>query len=110
MHPGRATPSIAPHVPTPPDVDRALIERLTSLSRLFLPAERHEALAQRLQRIVAAFGSLAEVADDAERATPAAGGPLRADVPGPTLSVDEVLANAPAAAANCFVVPRVVDA
>jgi len=110
MHTSLATPSIAPPVPTPPAVDRALIEHLAGLARLFLPADRHEALTQRLERIVAAFGSLEDVADVAVRPMPDAECALRADVPGPALAVNEVLANAPAAAANCFVVPRVVEA
>jgi Asp-tRNA(Asn)/Glu-tRNA(Gln) amidotransferase C subunit len=96
-------------MPDPLAIDRALMMRLADQARLHLPPERLAALGARLERIVAAFGTL--------RAEAGAGAvadarvlPLRADVEGDPLPVETVLANAPQAAGGQFVVPRVIDA
>lgn len=92
-------------------IDRTELQRLCELARLHLPADREAALLGQLQRIVDAFGQLRAVDTSSlgDGAAPTAT-PLRADEPEAPLPTEAVLANAPQRAANCFVVPRVVDA
>jgi aspartyl-tRNA(Asn)/glutamyl-tRNA(Gln) amidotransferase subunit C len=97
---------------TPPKVDPVLVRELAGLARLQLSLAQEERAALRLRRILEAFAML--------RALPAPGvqqpagseplpAPLRPDEPGSCLGHDQVLANAPAVAAGCFLVPRTVE-
>lgn len=97
-------------MPNPPSIDRAAIQHLADLARLHIPAERHQVLRERLERIVAAFSALQEGGATAEEPGDRCALPLRADVPGPVLRPAEVLANAPKHAGDCILVPRVIDA
>lgn len=98
-------------------IDDRLLEHLGGLAHLDLPPEHRGDLRDKLQQVVDAFASLASTdpgGGDAER-TPTGIGPgqpfeLRADHAEATPSTDEVLQNAPQRAADCFVVPRVVEA
>jgi len=96
-----------------PTIDRALLANLEEMARLHVATDRLTLVCERLQRIVGAFEALRHLPiGDVE---PAAAdlplpSPLRADRTGPVLTQEEVLANAPKAAAGCFLVPRVVDA
>jgi aspartyl/glutamyl-tRNA(Asn/Gln) amidotransferase C subunit len=94
-------------------IDRRLLEKLAGLARLHLPADRQPTVLQHVQRIIDAF--------DALRGLPTSPGhgseyplpltlPLRPDEAQAPMPLDQVLANAPRAAAGTFVVPRVVDA
>ncbi len=93
-------------------IDRAELQQLCDLARLNLPAEREAEVLGHLQRIVSAFAALRRVPTDGSGAPDAEPPPtpLRADAPGEPLPRQEVLGNAPKSAADCFVVPRVVDA
>lgn len=93
----------------PVAIDRALLEHLAKLARLHLPPGREEVLRQRLERIVAAFSTLQQVATTAAPRTAASPPHLRPDLPEPPMAPADVLANAPAQAGQCFLVPRVVD-
>ncbi|MFO1078831.1 MAG: Asp-tRNA(Asn)/Glu-tRNA(Gln) amidotransferase subunit GatC [Planctomycetota bacterium] len=95
-------------------IDRVLLHQLCDLARLHVPQDKEAVVLDRLQRIVAAFSGLRDVALDQAVVDPNPGpelhGPcLRDDAPEPPLPRDEVLANAPKTAAGSFVVPRVVD-
>ncbi len=95
-----------------PPIDRATGRELAALARLQLPMEREEAVLARLQRTLAALDDVASVDTTGVPPTtyplplPAT---LRPDAPGPVLTPAEALANAPAQAAGCFLVPRTVD-
>lgn len=93
----------------PPVVDRVLLARLANLARLHVPREREPWLLEQLERIVVAFSTLqhaAPVKNEFPLDPPSA---LRPDLPEAPMAVADVLANAPAQAAQCFLVPRVVD-
>lgn len=93
-------------------IDRAELQQLCELARLNLPAEREAEVLGRLQRIVTAFAALRDVATEGVATTRSDAAPstLRPDEPAPPMPRDLVLHNAPQRAADCFVVPRVVDA
>jgi aspartyl/glutamyl-tRNA(Asn/Gln) amidotransferase C subunit len=94
-------------------IDRAMLRQICDLARLNVPAERQEELLGRLKRVVEAFGSLhdlPEPSDGAAAPSRPKGMPLRQDEAEPPLPIATVLANAPKQAAECFLVPRVVDA
>ncbi len=117
----------------PPLLDRSQLdppqlETLCRLARLRLPADGGELLTRRLGGVVRAFADLAAVdtraADTGAADRVAAGQPadvppvaaavdpamhLRADIPGAVLELATVLGNSTHTAADCFVVPRVVE-
>ncbi len=95
---------------TAPSIDRALLRALQGLAQLHIPAEHEGTVRARLQRILEAFAALDRLPADAPAPPPETGVSLRADVAGPVLTPEQVLANAPRQAAGCFLVPRVVDA
>ncbi len=98
-------------MPTPPAVDRSLLQNLAGLARLHIQAERQAPLLQRLQRIVEAFEALHDLPTEVAPPSPSSRSlPLRQDRVEAPLPVEQVLANAPRSAAGAFVVPRVVDA
>jgi aspartyl-tRNA(Asn)/glutamyl-tRNA(Gln) amidotransferase subunit C len=100
-------------MPDRPSIDRQLLGSLAGLARLHVPAERQPVVLEHLLRILDAFDALRDVPTP-DAAGPSLAGaqttPLRADEAAPALPVERVLANAPQAAADTFVVPRVVDA
>jgi Asp-tRNA(Asn)/Glu-tRNA(Gln) amidotransferase C subunit len=107
-------------MPNPIEFDRNTMQHLAELARLHLTADRLPLLRQRLQRLVDAFGALAEPTGPAAGGDDAAGTDLdpgaatslalRTDLPLPPLPPEQALANAPQQAAGAFLVPRVVDA
>jgi Asp-tRNA(Asn)/Glu-tRNA(Gln) amidotransferase C subunit len=109
-------------MPNPIEFDRLTLQHLAELARLHLTADRQPLVRQRLQRLVEAFGALAEqpdpVADADREGRPDPGSDpgeaatlsLRPDLPLPPLRPEQALANAPKQAAGAFLVPRVVDA
>jgi aspartyl-tRNA(Asn)/glutamyl-tRNA(Gln) amidotransferase subunit C len=93
-------------------VDQALIRELCDLARLRLTAEAEQQAAARLDRILDAFAALDAVHTEGVLPSPYPVGMtlrLREDRPAPCLSQQDVLANAPATAAGCFLVPRTVE-
>lgn len=86
------------------------LEALCRLARLHLAKVQAAELASRLDAVVSAFATLAAVDTSSVISDPLAGlAHLRADVPSPPLPRDLVLGNAAATAADCFLVPRVVE-
>lgn len=85
------------------------LDALCRAARLDLDAPARARLGERLARVTAAFAALQtlDLGDD----PPAADRPLRlrVDEPGPCLPLERVLGNAARTAADCFVVPRVVE-
>ena len=98
--------------PPEPTFDRAMLRQLCELSRLNVPAELEVEVLGRLQRVVSAFQALGELSSGPDLAPTARpdGVPLRPDEAVAPLPLATVLANAPKQAADCFLVPRVVDA
>jgi aspartyl-tRNA(Asn)/glutamyl-tRNA(Gln) amidotransferase subunit C len=97
---------------THPKVDQALVRELCDLARLRLSGEAEQQAAARLDRILATFAALQAVPTDGVAPSPHPTQVpllLRPDTAGPCLSQQEVLANAPASAAGCFLVPRTVE-
>ncbi len=85
------------------------LDRLCRLARLRPPTTGRDELERRLKAVVSAFADLREVdTGGVVDATPPPGR-LRADEPGPVLTVEEALANSANKAADCFLVPRVVE-
>jgi aspartyl/glutamyl-tRNA(Asn/Gln) amidotransferase C subunit len=93
-------------MPDHPVIDRALLEHLAELARLTMSADRQAALREPLQRLVDAFSALAP---DSSTATDDGRLVLRDDTPEPPLPTATVLDNAPQAADDSFVVPRIVE-
>ncbi|MGE3163595.1 MAG: aspartyl/glutamyl-tRNA amidotransferase subunit C [Planctomycetota bacterium] len=100
-------------------MDEAEVRALAELARLELDAEQIPALAAHCQRMLDFVALLARLdvggvgGVGANLHSPLALGELRPDVPTRIAATDEelrraVLANAPAADASCFVVPRVI--
>jgi aspartyl/glutamyl-tRNA(Asn/Gln) amidotransferase C subunit len=86
------------------------LEALCRLARLQLTRAQAVELAARLEAVIAAFATLAAVDTSKIAADPPAGSArLRPDEPGPPLPRELVLGNAATTAADCFLVPRVVE-
>ncbi|MDH7601481.1 MAG: Asp-tRNA(Asn)/Glu-tRNA(Gln) amidotransferase subunit GatC [Armatimonadota bacterium] len=88
------------------------IADVARLSRLELTEEEKETLAKHINRLLEHFEKLQELdTDDVEPTSHVIPvyNVFRKDEPAPSLPVEEVLANAPDVADNCFVVPRVVE-
>ena len=95
-------------MPNHPSIDPELIARLCEMAQIELSPERRDEVQRHLHRVIEAFSELSQ-AD-----LPAATGdgpalPLRPDQSEPPPPLAEVLANSPQTAADCFVVPRVVQ-
>ncbi len=94
------------------DMDRETVLRLAQLSRIQLNEEDRQRAESQLTRLLAYFDQLAEVDTEGIEASPY---PLplkageRRDQPGPCLTPEQVLANAPAERAQQFVVPKVIE-
>jgi len=92
-------------------IDRATVQRVARLARLRLSDAEQDSLVDDLQRIVAYVEKLQSV--DTSAIQPLVhmtidAMPARKDVAGQPLGTDKALANAPEAADDAFVVPRVV--
>ncbi len=93
-------------------IDPATVKKVASLARIRVPEERLEPLAQQLTGILQWIEQLAEVdTDGVEPMTSvvAAGLAWREDVVTEGGDPAKVLANAPRADRNFFVVPKVVE-
>src|SRR5262245_14867798 len=93
-------------------IDAALVRELCDLSRLRLTGHAEQQAATRLGRILETFAALQAIPTEGiEPSARPIDTPLRlrADTPGPCLTQSEVLANAAASAAGCFLVPRTVE-
>ena len=91
-----------------PAIDRAQVIRLAQLAQLQLAPDEVERLTQQLGEILTYMAQLGEV--DVAGVAPTAHAqlgslPLRPDEPAESLPVETVLAAAPEAAEQCFVVP-----
>lgn len=89
------------------------VRRVAELARLGLDEYEVDVMAGQLGRILQYMEKLREL--DTEGVEPTAHTlPLRnvwrEDEPGPTLTTDEALANAPEREGGCFKVPKIVDA
>lgn len=88
------------------------IESVAHLSRLELSEEEKDKLTGHINRLLDNFQKLQELDTDNVEPTshviPVAN-VFRKDEARPSLSPDEVVANAPQVADHCFVVPRVVE-
>ncbi len=88
------------------------IADVARLSRLELTEEEKETLAGHINRLLEHFEKLQQL--DTEAVEPTSHvipvfNVFRKDEPGESLPVNDVLANAPDVADDCFVVPRVVE-
>ena len=92
-------------------LSRADVEHVAHLARLGLTDEELARLEGQLNHILDQYAILARL--DTESIPPTAQvieleNILRADVPGPSLAVEEALANAPARAGDLIVVPAII--
>ena len=86
------------------------LDALCRLARLHLAPDQAAELTSRLAAVLASFATLAAVDTSRVAADPTTGAArLRPDEPGPALPREQVLGNAAATAADCFLVPRVVE-
>lgn len=95
-----------------PQLSREDIEKVAYLSRLELSDEEKDKLTGHINRLLENFQELQELdTDDVEPTshTIPVFNVLRKDEVKPSLSTEEVLANGPQVADDCFVVPRVVE-
>lgn len=95
-------------------IDRAQVRHVARLARLALSAEEEERLATQLQHVLGYIERLQQV--DVSGVEPLsfagdvhAGLPLREDEPKPCLSREKVLAQAPQADEEAFLVPRIIE-
>lgn len=93
----------------PMNIDRDVVLNIAKLAHLELEAHEVEVFTKQLGDILHYVETLAEVKQPSEPFTMGAtASPLRADETGPSLSVEEALANAPARARQFFKVPRII--
>jgi aspartyl-tRNA(Asn)/glutamyl-tRNA(Gln) amidotransferase subunit C len=92
-------------------IDAEEVRRIADLARLELPEDEIARLAGDLERIVAHIDGLrgVEIAPGAEALAYFETDVHREDRPGPCLSREEGLANAPETDGAYFLVPRIVD-
>jgi aspartyl-tRNA(Asn)/glutamyl-tRNA(Gln) amidotransferase subunit C len=94
-------------------IDRAEIERIATLSRLELAGGELDAMTEQMKKIVDFVSALDEL--DTAKVSPRLHGAdgassfFRRDEPGPSLTVDEALANAPERGPDGFRVPAVLE-
>ena len=92
-------------------IEPATIRHIARLSRIELNEEQTDALARQFARTLAYFDKLQELDTDSVQPLTHAvelSNVLARDEPGPSLSADEALANAPERDGNFFRVPRVL--
>ena len=88
------------------------IESVAYLSRLELSEEEKDKLTGHINRLLGNFEKLQELNTDEVEPTShviPVSNVFRKDVSRPSLPAEEVVANGPQVAQNCFVVPRVVE-
>jgi len=86
------------------------IDHVARLARLRLTEDERARYAVQLNQVLGHFASLAALPPGAGDAAPEVdAAALRADAPGPTLTPDDLLRNAPAGRDGQVLVPRVVD-
>ena len=95
-----------------PQLTKQDIESVAYLSRLKLTEEEKDKLVGHINRLLENFAELARL--DTEGVEPTSHtvpvfNVFRKDEVRPSLPVEDVVANAPLASDNCFVVPRVVE-
>jgi aspartyl-tRNA(Asn)/glutamyl-tRNA(Gln) amidotransferase subunit C len=95
-------------------IDRAQVRHVARLARLALSAEEEERFAAQLQNVLGYIERLQQVDVSGVEALSFAGDaqdalPLREDVPKPCLPRDKVLAQAPQADEQAFLVPRILE-
>lgn len=88
------------------------VRHVAKLARLSLSESQIQNMAQQLSRVLTHIQQISEL--DLKDVQPMAhaldlSNQLRDDVPGPTLTVDQVLANAPDKMPPFFQVPKVID-
>ena len=95
-------------------IDRAQVRHVARLARLALSAEEEERFASQLQHVLEYIERLQQV--DVAGVEPlsfagdvSTGLPLRADEPKPCLPREKVLAQAPQADDEAFLVPRIIE-
>jgi aspartyl-tRNA(Asn)/glutamyl-tRNA(Gln) amidotransferase subunit C len=95
-----------------PAISRADVAHLAKLARISMTDDELDAMAGQLDVILGAVGRIGEVAADdippTSHAVPLTN-VLRPDQPEPSLSAADALAAAPAAEADRFRVPRILD-
>ena len=88
------------------------IESVAYLSRLQLSEEEKDRLTTQINRLLGNFEKLQEIDTDGVEPTShviPVSNVFRKDESRPSLPAEEVVSNGPQVAAECFVVPRVVD-
>ena len=93
-------------------LDRKEIDELAHLSRLVLNDKESELITVQINKLLGNFASLQKL--DTENVPPTshavpAYNVFREDTVKPSLAPEEVVANGPQVAENCFVVPKIVD-
>ena len=94
-------------------ISRDDVNRIAKLARLSLADAEADAMTKQLDAILEYVAQLQTLDTNGVEPTAQVGDratPMREDVPAPSLTQDEALANAPKAAGGGFVVPRTVDA
>jgi aspartyl-tRNA(Asn)/glutamyl-tRNA(Gln) amidotransferase subunit C len=95
-------------------IDRAQVRHVARLARLALSAEEEERFAAQLQHVLGYIERLQQVDVSGVEALSFAGDaegelPLRNDEPKPCLPREQVLAQAPQADEQAFLVPRILE-
>jgi aspartyl-tRNA(Asn)/glutamyl-tRNA(Gln) amidotransferase subunit C len=90
------------------DSDRARIDHVAALARLYLSEEERARFAPEFARLLAAFEVLARAPRAAEAAPDDLGARSRPDIPQPPLAREALLAAAPAVDDGFFLVPKTV--
>ena len=93
-------------------MDPEALQHLTDLAKLRLDPDREKLAIARLSRVIEAFAVLSEVdTEDVEPSPYPLDIPTRGrpDTPGPVLTQEQVLQNAPESRSGCVRVPRAVD-
>ena len=94
-----------------PDIDRATVEHVATLSRLALSAAERSLFEEQLRRIIGYFAKLNELnTDDVEPLSHPLGlrNVFRGDEVTPSMPRDQALGNAPAKTDDAYKVPVVV--
>lgn len=85
------------------------IKHIAKLAKLSLPEEKLEKFEADMMDILGMVENLPELTQEAKLVDENNTMDLRKDEPIPSLSRDDVLMNAPQAAAGCIVMPKVVE-
>ena len=85
------------------------IKHIAKLAKLSLPEEKLDKFESDMMDILGMVENLPELTEEAKIVEENNTMDLRKDEPIPSLSRDELLKNAPQAAAGCIVMPKVVE-